>query len=121
MWCDCKVEQYAFTEIDNSMSAGVQIKGSLWQRREDTVGAAFSFNGLSPQHRAYLAAGGLGGFLGDGQLNYTREQDYEAYYSALVYRGVHLTADYQRIVNPGYNADRHGPVHMVSGRVHVEF
>jgi len=121
MWCDCRVEQYAFTEIDNSMSAGVQIKGFLWQRREDTVGAAFSFNGLSPQHLAYLAAGGLGGFLGDGQLNYTREQDYEAYYSALVYRGVHLTADYQRIVNPGYNADRHGPVHMVSGRVHVEF
>jgi len=121
MWCDCKVEQYAFTEIDNSMSAGVSIKGSLWQRREDTVGAAFSLNGLSPQHRAYLAAGGLGGFLGDGQLNYTREQDYEVYYSALVYRGVHLTADYQRIVNPGYNADRHGPVHMVSGRVHVEF
>ena len=121
MWCDCKVEQYAFTEIDNSMSAGVAIKGNIWQRPADTVGAAFSLNGLSSAHRAYLAAGGLGGFLGDGQLNYTREQDYEVYYSALVYRGVHLTADYQRIVNPGYNADRHGPVHMVSGRVHVEF
>ena len=96
-------------------------KQSLWHRRDDTLAAAFSLNGLSPAHRAYLAAGGLGGFLGDGQLNYTREQDYEAYYSALVYRGVHLTADYQRIVNPGYNADRHGPVHMVSGRVHLEF
>jgi high affinity Mn2+ porin len=90
MWCDCNVEQYAFTEIDNSMSAGVSIKGSLWQRSHDTVGAAFSLNGLSPAHRAYLAAGGLGGFLGDGRLNYTREQDYEIYYSALVYRGVHL-------------------------------
>jgi high affinity Mn2+ porin len=121
MWCDCNVEEYAFTEIDNSMSAGVSIKGSLWQRPDDTVAAAFSLNGLSPSHRAYLAAGGLGGFLGDGQLNYAREQTYEIYYSALVYRGVHLTADYQRVVNPGYNADRHGPVNIVGGRIHFEF
>jgi high affinity Mn2+ porin len=121
MWCDCKVEQYAFTEIDNSISAGVSVKGSRWHRPDDTLAAAFSSNGLSPEHRDYLAAGGLGGFLGDGQLNYTREQDYEIYYSALAYRGIHLTADYQRIVNPGFNADRRGPVHLLSGRVHIEF
>jgi high affinity Mn2+ porin len=121
LWCDCKVEEYAFAEIDNSISAGVSVKGSGWRRPDDTVGVAFSVNGLSPSHRDYLAAGGLGGFLGDGQLNYAREQDYEAYYSALVYRGVHLTLDYQRIVNPGFNADRHGPVHLLSGRLHVEF
>jgi high affinity Mn2+ porin len=121
LWCDCKVEEYAFTEIDNSISAGVSVKGSVWRRPDDTVGVGFSLNGLSPQHRAYLAAGGLGGFLGDGQLNYAREQDYEAYYSALVYHGIHLTLDYQRIVNPGFNADRHGPVHLLSGRLHVEF
>jgi high affinity Mn2+ porin len=121
MWCDCKVEQYAFTEIDNMLSAGVSLKGSIWQRTEDTVGAAFSLNGLSPSHRAYLAAGGLGGFIGDGQLNYAKEQNYEVYYSALVYRGVHLTGDYQRIVNPAYNLDRHGPVNIVGGRIHVEF
>ena len=121
MWCDCNVEEYAFTEIDNSVSAGVSLKGSRWRRPDDTLAAAFSSNGLNPAHRAYLAAGGLGGFLGDGQLNYAREQIYEAYYSALVYRGVHLTLDYQRVVNPGYNADRHGPVQMVGGRVHFEF
>ena len=84
------------------------------------MGAAFSLNGLSDTHRAYLAAGGLGGFLGDGRLNYTQEQDYEVYYSALMYRGVHLTVDYQRIVNPGYNADRRGPVDL-TGRIHIEF
>ena len=122
MWCDCNVEEYSFTEIDNSMSAGLSIKGSLWHRPDDTLAAAFSLNGLSSSHRAYLAAGGLGGFLGDGQLNnYAREQTYEVYYSALVYRGVHLTVDYQRVANPGYNADRHGPVNIVGGRVHVEF
>jgi hypothetical protein len=121
MWCDCKVEQYAFTEIDNMVSAGVSLKGSIWRRAEDTVGAGFSLNGLSPSHRAYLAAGGLGGFIGDGQLNYAKEQNYEIYYSAQVYRGVHLTGDYQRVVNPAYNLDRHGPVNIVGARVHVEF
>ena len=83
------------------MSAGLALKGSLWQRVGDTVGAAFSLNGLSETHRAYLAAGGLGGFLGDGRLRYAGEHDYEIYYSALLYRGIRLTADYQRIVNPG--------------------
>ena len=31
-----------------------------------------------------------------------------------------LTADYQFITNPAYNADR-GPVHVFSGRFHGEF
>jgi high affinity Mn2+ porin len=31
-----------------------------------------------------------------------------------------LTADYQLITNPAYNADR-GPVHVFSGRFHGEF
>ncbi len=121
MYCDCRVEEYAFTEIDNSVSAGLSVKGSLWGRPDDTVGAAFSSNGLSHDHRDYLAAGGLGGFLGDGRLNYGREQDWETYYSALAYRGIHLSLDYQLIVNPGYNVDRHGPVHLLSGRAHIEF
>jgi hypothetical protein len=35
--------------------------------------------------------------------------------------GPKTAADCQRVVNPGYNADRHGPVNMVSGRIHIEF
>ena len=41
-----------------------------------------------------------------------------------VWLGLHkaltLTADYQLITNPAYNADR-GPVHVFSGRFHGEF
>jgi hypothetical protein len=36
-------------------------------------------------------------------------------------RGLHLTLDHQRVVNPGFNADRHAPVHFPSGRLHIEF
>lgn len=116
------VEEYAFTEIDNSVSGGLSLKGSSWRRPNDTLAAAFSSNGLDGSHRDYLAAGGLGGFLGDGQLkNYGRETVVETYYSALVHSGIRLTGDYQLIANPGYNADRHGPVHLLSGRIHVEF
>jgi carbohydrate-selective porin OprB len=115
------VEQYAFTEIDNCVSAGLSIRGWPWHRPDDTFAAGFSSNGLNGSHRDYLAAGGLGGFLGDGRLHYGREAVAEVYYSLLALRGVHLTLDYQRIANPGHNFDRHGPVNILSGRVHAEF
>jgi high affinity Mn2+ porin len=122
MYADDRVEEYAFTEIDDSVSAGVSVKGSLRGRRADTLGAAFSSGGLNHDHRNYLALGGLGGFLGDGQLNrYGRELVSEIYYSALAYRYVHLTLDYQRVDNPAYNVERRGPVNILSGRIHVEF
>ena len=120
-YADDKVEEYAFTEIDNTVSAGGTTKGTLWKRSNDTVGLAFSTSGLNKDHRDYLAAGGLGGFLGDGQLTkYGRERVLEAYYSWQVRQGAWVTFDLQQIVNPGYNADRRGPVNVIGGRLHVE-
>ena len=117
-----RIEEYAFTEIDNDVSGGVSITGTRWARPDDKVGVAYSSAGLNSQHRAYLAAGGLGGFLGDGQLtHYARENVVEIYYNYLLMKGVQLTADYQQITNPGYNADRRGPVRVFGGRVHLEF
>lgn len=115
-----RIEEYAFTEIDNALSAGVAIKGTRWQRPEDVFGVAVSTAGLNRQHRAYLAAGGLGGFLGDGQLkHYARENILEAYYNYQVLKGVQISPDFQIIDNPGYNADRHGPVYIFGVRFHV--
>ncbi|HEY6862615.1 MAG TPA: carbohydrate porin, partial [Burkholderiales bacterium] len=117
---DGRTETYAFTEIDRSMSGGVLIKGAAWQRARDAVGIAAVRNGLSDSHRAYLAAGGLGFFLGDGQLSYRPEQIVEAFYSFAATQALTLSADFQSIRNPGYNADR-GPVRVASLRVHAEF
>ena len=77
-------------------------------------------NDLSAAHRNYLAAGGLGFFLGDGRLNYAAEQILESYYSIGLLKGWWVTLDWQHIRNPGYNADR-GPVGIGSARVHAEF
>jgi len=119
---DDKVEEYAFTEIDNTVSAGLSLKGSQWQRQDDTVGFAFASSGLNQDHRDYLAAGGLGGFLGDGKLTrYGRERVVEVYYNAQVLKGVNFTLDFQQIANPGFNADRHGPVYIFGSRVHAAF
>ncbi|MBE7940139.1 carbohydrate porin [Ramlibacter aquaticus] len=120
-YADDKVEEYAFTEIDNTVSAGASTNGSAWERPDDTVGFAFASSGLNKDHLDYLAAGGLGGFLGDGQLtHYGRERVLEAYYNWQVRKGAWLTFDLQQIVNPGYNADRRGPVNVFGGRLHVE-
>lgn len=119
-WNDGQNQILSFTDIDRSLSGGLSIKGSRWGRADDTVGIGGAINGLSAAHRDFLAAGGTGLLIGDGQLNYRTERILEAYYAYSVIKGVTLTADYQLVVNPAYNADR-GPVSIISGRLHAEF
>jgi high affinity Mn2+ porin len=114
-------EVYEFTEINQSISAGISLKGDRWHRPDDTFGLAGAINGISPQARNYLAAGGLGVLIGDGQLlRYGREKILEVYYKASIIEGLNLTVDYQHIVNPAYAAVR-GPVDIFGFRVHAEF
>jgi len=119
-WNDGQSEILSFTDIDRSLSGGVSIKGSFWGRPNDTIGIGGAINGLSASHRDFLAAGGLGLVIGDGALNYRNEGIFESYYAYQVKKNLTLTADYQFIANPAYNADR-GPAHIFSGRVHGEF
>ena len=119
-WNDGVSETYAFTEIERSFSSGAAVKGILWGRHADMVGVAFVRNGLSRVHQEYLAAGGHGAFIGDGQLTYRPETIVEAYYSANVAKSTWITLDLQHIANPAYNADR-GPVKVASIRLHTEF
>ena len=113
-------EILSFTDIDRSVSGGLSIKGSYWGRPSDTIGIGGAINGLSSAHRDFLAAGGLGLLIGDGRLNYSNERIFETYYAFALDKNFTLTADYQFIANPAYNADR-GPVHIFSGRFHGEF
>lgn len=119
-WNNGEAEEFAFTEIDRSVSAGVSVGGAGWQRPLDTAGVALVKNGLSAPHRNYLAAGGLGFFLGDGALRYHTENIIEGYYSLSVAKFAWISADVQRIFDPGYNADR-GPATVLSARLHCEF
>lgn len=119
-WNDGQTQILNFTDVDRGLSGGLSIKGSRWGRPDDTIGIGGAINGLSAAHRDFLAAGGTGLLIGDGRLNYRTERILEAYYAYSVIKGVTLTADYQLVVNPAYNADR-GPVSIVSGRLHAEF
>ncbi len=119
-WNDGKTEIMAFTDIDASLSMGTSIKGTKWGRPDDVIGIGGAINSLSRDHRDFIAAGGLGILIGDGALNYRRERILETYYAFALNKQLTLTADYQFITNPAYNADR-GPVHVFSGRLHGEF
>jgi high affinity Mn2+ porin len=119
-WNNGKTEIMAFTDIDASLSLGASIKGDRGGRPDDVIGIAGAINSLSRDHRDFIAAGGLGILIGDGQLNYQRESILETYYAYALNKAVTLTADYQFVTNPAYNADR-GPVHIFSGRLHGEF
>ena len=119
---DGKYETWAFTEIDRSASIGAVSTGRRWHRPGDRLGVALVVNGLSDPHRDYLAAGGYGFIIGDGALNYAPEGIAELYYSFDLPRyHASITPDYQLVINPAYNRDRSGPVHVVGLRLHVEF
>ena len=118
-WNEGHYESFAYTEVDQSFSFGADLRGTKWGRKLDKAAAALLLNGISGDHRQYLALGGQGFLLGDGALNYGRETIFESYYNFHVWRGVSVGADLQRIWNPGYNRDR-GPVTVGSLRLHIE-
>jgi len=118
-WNDGKSETEAFTDISHSLSGGLVLKGSLWQRENDAIGLGFAINGINESEIQYLKRGGLTPFLGDGTMNYNTEQTLELYYSAHLFKGAFATLDYQHMNNPGYNQDR-GPVDFISLRLHYE-
>lgn len=119
MQADGRTETYAFTEVDGSLSTGVAIGGGAWGRSDDGAGVSLMRNTLSPDRRRFLEAGGTSYFIGDGRLRYRPEAIVEGYYSLNLYKGAWLTADYQRIQNPAYNADR-GPINVYALRMHAE-
>jgi high affinity Mn2+ porin len=119
-WNEGQHESYAYTEVDQTWEVGVGGTGIRWNRPSDRLGLAFVSNGISRVHAQYLADGGLGFLLGDGKLNYGRENILESYYTLHLWRGVYPGADVQYLADPGYNRDR-GPVFVASLRLHLEF
>jgi high affinity Mn2+ porin len=119
-WNNGKTESFAYTEVDQTFAGGLRADGAWWHRRYDRVGVALVTNAISKDHQSYLADGGLGFLLGDGRLNYGRENIVESYYTLHVWRGIYPSFGLQHINNPGYNRDR-GPVLVPTLRLHLEF
>jgi hypothetical protein len=139
-WNDGQNESFAYTEVDNTIAVGGDVRGTRWRRPDDRVGIAFVSNGISSVHADYLRRGGIGFLLGDGPgcdpdpithknvcapatgsyLSYARETIVEQYYNFHVWWGAFLAEDVQLVANPGYNSDR-GPVWVFSLRGHLEF
>lgn len=119
-WNEGQHESYAYTEVDQTFELGSDLAGNRWGRPNDRVGIVSVSNAIKRDHQEYLALGGLGFLLGDGRLNYAREDILETYYTAHNWRGLFTAFDVQLIAHPGYNQDR-GPVAMFSVRTHVDF
>jgi hypothetical protein len=120
MISDGQTEVDAFNSADRDLSFGVLAKGSLWRRPFDVTGLGFALAWISPLHGKYLAMGGVDGFVGDGMLRQAPEGVLDAFYAVNFLKAIWITADYQLLFNPGFNADR-GPVHILGARGHAEF
>jgi high affinity Mn2+ porin len=120
-WNDGHTESFCFTEIDRSATLGASLKGTRWHRPDDVIGFAGAINALAKNHRDYIGAGGHGFIIGDGQLaRYAPEQLLETYYLIKVVDHVFVTADFQLVNHPAYNAER-GPIVIGGIRAHAEF
>jgi len=89
-WDNGKSESFAYTEVDQTFAEGLGANGAWWHRKQDRAGIAFVSNAIAKDHQTYLADGGLGFLLGDGGLNYGRENIIEIYYTAHVWRGIYV-------------------------------
>ena len=119
-WNEGQHESFAYTEVDQTVEAGADYAGTRWRRPVDKIGLAVVSNAIKRDHQNYLRLGGLGFLLGDGNLNYGRENIVESYYNWHAWRGLFYALDVQHIANPGYNRDR-GPAWVGSVRAHVDF
>ena len=120
-WNEGQHESFNYTEVNETVAFGGDVSGKLWNRAKDKFGVAFVGNGISAQHRRYLALGGLGFLLGDGRLSYGAEKLMECYYNFPIplHSGIFGAIDLQYIDNPGYNRAR-GPAIVPGMRLHVE-
>jgi high affinity Mn2+ porin len=118
-WNEGHNESFAYTEVNQGVEIGGDLRLSRWGRSQDKLGVALISNGISRDHQLYLALGGNGFLLGDGRLTYGRENILETYYTGHLWRGVYLSPDLQWIVHPGYNQDR-GPAIVPGLRLHLE-
>jgi high affinity Mn2+ porin len=119
-WNEDQHESFAYTEVGQTVLFGGDYAGRGWHRLDDKVGAAFVSNAIKRDHQNYLRYGGLGFLLGDGNLNYGRENILEWYYNAHMWRGLYSALGGTYIDNPGYNRDR-GPVYVTTVRAHIDF
>lgn len=119
-WNEGQHESFAYTEVDQTVAVGGDYSGKGWGRANDKAGLTFVSNAIKRDHQAYLKLGGQGFLLGDGRLNYAREDIVEGYYNMHTWRGVSYTLDGQCVQHPGFNQDR-GPVLVESVRMHVDF
>jgi high affinity Mn2+ porin len=113
-------EAYEFSDINQSVSTGLSIKGNSWGRNDDIIGIGGVINRISGQAQSYFEAGGLGILIGDGRLNYAPEKIAEIYYSWHPWSFAAITFDYQHVSDPAYSQDR-GPVSIYGVRFHANF
>lgn len=57
-----------FTDVNQSISRGLSLRGSRWGRPDDTVGFSRRSHRISHQGKLYVAAGGLGPNAGPEQI-----------------------------------------------------
>ena len=119
-WNNGQVQGWMYDDSNWTASFGTSVKGTSWRRTADAFGLAYVVSGASLANQEFLEAGGADILDGDGALTYGSEKVMEAYYNFAIWKGVHLTPDYEFVDNPAFNRDR-GPVSVFGFRLHWQY
>jgi high affinity Mn2+ porin len=109
-----------YNDSNWAVSLGTSVQGAAWRRTSDSLGLGYVRDGLSRSAQKFLELGGTDILDGDGALTYGSENVVEAYYNLAVWKEVHVTPDYEFVVNPASNRDR-GPVSVFGIRLHWRY
>jgi len=115
-----RYETVDYTDMNQTLTGGLVFFGELWDRPDDKIGFGAAISGISGSFARYLSLGGIASFVGDGGLTYTQEKNIETFYKWHINDYLEMTADYQLMMNPGYNLVR-GPVNFFGLRLRAEF
>ena len=119
-WNDGRTEGWVYNDSNWAVSFGTSVQGAVWRRANDALVLGYVRDGISRSAQEFLALGGASILDGDGGLTYGTENVVEAYYNLAVWKGVHVTPDYEFVVNPASNRAR-GPVSVFGIRLHAQF
>jgi len=95
------MSHFAYTGVDQTVELGGDYFMRRVHRPQDKIGLVLVSNAIKRDHQNYLHLGGPGFLLGDGRLNYGRENIVESYYNWHAWRGLFYSIDVEDLADPG--------------------
>ena len=117
---DPNYEVYQFSDASRSLEVGLSLKGTGWDRPNDTVGLAEMLDGLGHAQKEYFNDGWARNSDRGWQTAPLRSGErYRGILQLRTFQRYKVSLDYQLAADPAFNKDR-GPINIFSARGQIK-